>query len=565
MNSLVDMFQWIVQIMPALTFQLLIILIVTKPTHRWLGSRVAYRLWLLPSIWFPFAWAIAPAISAVISGINTQPSLAYLDATSLLASIETFDSFLPKTTTFIGATNDNSFDYWAISTGIWLCGVVILTLRQLTRSIRLHSYMRKQKRANIDKQVHAHLQAIGFPKDLEVKNVSDLTTPAMYGIRKQVLLLPVNFEADYDSDQIRSILRHEYVHYSRKDNLVNSILLFCKYLLWLNPVIWIAYSRFRLDQEISCDFAALHDSDQSRRNKYAEALLNAISGKKNQHVPGVTAWGGIRFVKERTLMLNRHHRQSINKRVRLVWLGLIITIGALASSFLRSQDFSANDFFQAENIPESFLEKLNEYDQATETTLPLESREDTTIPNDSEYIAFVVDTSGSMVSRPISWETVSQTITDIVESYPNLRGIQIANDMGIYLFPEARGEWIAPNSEQIATIGDAISTWNPRSNSSPIEGIAEILNNLATNYSNVSVYVIGDDLRQEVSVQEVIDNIDRYNRPFSVNGFIARIHTVMLPNIFEAPEEMHDDAYKYANLMRAIAGRNGGSFTLIEY
>ena len=565
MNSFVDMFQWIIQVMPALTFQLLVILFVIKPTHRWFGSRVAYRLWLLPLIWFPFAWVIAPVLSALISSINSQSSLAYLDATILLTSFEAFDSVLPNATIFIGAKKENPIDFWDISTGFWLCGFAILTFLQITKSLSLQRYILSLKRAINSKQVQAHLQAAGFQKEFEIKYVSNLTAPAMYGIRKQVLLLPSNFESSYDSDQILSILRHEFVHYSRNDNLINSILLFCKNLFWFNPIVWIAYSRFRLDQELSCDFAALNDSDQRRRNKYAEALLSAISGKKYQHAPEVTAWGGIRCVKERTLMLNRHHRQSISKMGKLIWFGLIITIGTMASSFLRSQDFSANDFIQAENIPDSFLVKLNEYDQATETSLPLDHRENTTIPSDSEYIAFIVDTSGSMVSTPNSWETVSQIIPDILQSYPNLRGIQIANDMGTYLFTETRGEWLALNSEQFATIGDALSTWNPRSNSSPIEGIAEILNNLATSYSNVSVYVIGDDLRQEVSVQAVIENIEQYNKPFSTNGFIARIHTVMLPNIFYAPESMHHEAYKYANLMRAIASRNGGSFTLIEY
>jgi len=54
------------------------------------------------------------------------------------------------------------------------------------------------------------------------------------------------------------------------------------------------------------------------------------------------------------------------------------------------------------------------------------------IPVDSEYIIFVIDTSGSMYQGP--WNLVIQKITETLAVYPKLKGIQVLNDEGEYMF-----------------------------------------------------------------------------------------------------------------------------------
>ena len=50
------------------------------------------------------------------------------------------------------------------------------------------------------------------------------------------------------------------------------------------------------------------------------------------------------------------------------------------------------------------------------------------IPVDSEYIIFVIDTSGSMFNNP-SWGKMLGVIEDTLNVYPEVKGIQIMNDM----------------------------------------------------------------------------------------------------------------------------------------
>ena len=58
---------------------------------------------------------------------------------------------------------------------------------------------------------------------------------------------------------------------------------------------------------------------------------------------------------------------------------------------------------------------------------------------DSEYIIFVIDTSGSMQS---AWNQVVRKVDELLSIYPRVKGIQVMNDMGDYMFPQYRGTWL---------------------------------------------------------------------------------------------------------------------------
>ena len=53
------------------------------------------------------------------------------------------------------------------------------------------------------------------------------------------------------------------------------------------------------------------------------------------------------------------------------------------------------------------------------------------IPVDSDYIIFIVDTSGSMLTI---WNQVIRRIGDVLDVHPTVKGFQILNDNGAYLY-----------------------------------------------------------------------------------------------------------------------------------
>ena len=64
------------------------------------------------------------------------------------------------------------------------------------------------------------------------------------------------------------------------------------------------------------------------------------------------------------------------------------------------------------------------------------------VPVDSEYIIFIIDTSGSMYNTPGNWDKMLEIIDNTLDVYPEVKGIQVMNDMGDYMFDSFRGEWI---------------------------------------------------------------------------------------------------------------------------
>jgi septation ring formation regulator EzrA len=53
------------------------------------------------------------------------------------------------------------------------------------------------------------------------------------------------------------------------------------------------------------------------------------------------------------------------------------------------------------------------------------------VPVDSEYIIFIIDTSGSM--NQFAWSLVQKKLSEVLKVYPKVKGIQVMNDMGEYM------------------------------------------------------------------------------------------------------------------------------------
>ena len=109
------------------------------------------------------------------------------------------------------------------------------------------------------------------------------------------------------------------------------------------------------------------------------------------------------------------------------------------------------------------------------------------IPVDSEYIVFIIDTSGSMVNY--AWPRVRQEMVNILNIYPRVKGIQILNDMGDYMFSTYRGKWIPDTPGRRNVILRTLNTWTPFSNSSPVEGIERAISSFYDPRKKISIYV----------------------------------------------------------------------------
>jgi hypothetical protein len=197
------------------------------------------------------------------------------------------------------------------------------------------------------------------------------------------------------------------------------------------------------------------------------------------------------------------------------------------------------------SLVQSTLERVS---IAPSTSSTIRDEEVGGIPVDSDYVIFIVDTSGSMLSI---WDRVSREILNVLSIHPKVKGFQILNDQGKALISGYSGRWIPDTPQRRKSVMKVFGGWKDASNSSPVEGIETALKRYAKPGQSTAIYVFGDDYTGS-SYDPVIAGITRMNRLQKNGKRLAKIHGVGFLSEFTTG--------RFAVLMRELTKRNGGTF-----
>lgn len=170
------------------------------------------------------------------------------------------------------------------------------------------------------------------------------------------------------------------------------------------------------------------------------------------------------------------------------------------------------------------------------------------IPVDSDYVVFIVDTSGSMQQI---WPRVSTQIINVLNIHPQVKGFQILNDMGKSIISGYEGKWIPDTKGRRNSVIKLFNRWSDYSNSSPVEGIQQALRRYAKPGITTSIYVFGDDYTGS-SYDAVIENLTKQNGNAISNNQLAKIHGVGFRSAGTTD--------RFGILMRELTKRNGGTY-----
>ncbi len=179
------------------------------------------------------------------------------------------------------------------------------------------------------------------------------------------------------------------------------------------------------------------------------------------------------------------------------------------------------------------------------------------IPVDSEYIIFIIDTSGSMYNY--AWPLMLEKFRETLEIYPQVKGIQVMNDMGQFMFSRYAGKWIPDTPARRRAILERLRTWNAFSNSSPVEGITKAITTFYSPDKKISLYVFGDEFTGR-SIDAVLKTVSQINRRSRDGTRLVRINAVGFPVQFIRPTHLQTTGIRFATLMRLMCEQNGGTF-----
>jgi hypothetical protein len=179
---------------------------------------------------------------------------------------------------------------------------------------------------------------------------------------------------------------------------------------------------------------------------------------------------------------------------------------------------------------------------------------------DSEYVIFIIDTSGSM--QRFAWGQVRRKMSEVLGIYPKVKGIQVMNDMGQYMFSRYAGKWIPDTPGRRKAILNRLRGWQAFSNSSPVEGITAAIRTFYASDKRISLYVFGDEFTGD-SIDSVLDTVDRLNRRDASGRRRVRIHGIGFPTMFEV-SAIEGTGIRFATLMRLMCERNDGAFVALN-
>lgn len=195
----------------------------------------------------------------------------------------------------------------------------------------------------------------------------------------------------------------------------------------------------------------------------------------------------------------------------------------------------------------SGLEQVKIEQKRAATQAGLEKQRDAEvggIPVDSEYVIFIIDTSGSM-SRVA--QRLTKTMSEILKNHPTVKGFQVLSDGGSYLLKNTRGQWLEDTPRKRDLVLNLIKNFRRNSNSSPVNGIQEALRSYSKYQNSLAMYVLGDDFSGS-SYDAALSTIN------SLNKGSARIHAVGF--VTGGADEMK----RFSTLMREVTRQNNGSF-----
>jgi beta-lactamase regulating signal transducer with metallopeptidase domain len=155
--------------------------------------------------------------------------------------------------------------------------------------------------------------------------------PALLGVLRPKIVLPVDFESRYTRLERLLVFSHERTHLRRGDALWNAFVALMRCVFWFNPVVHLASTCFRVDQELACDAAVLRDFPRSRRT-YATAMLK--TQMVDVALPVGCNWQSAYCLKERLKMVKiavPSHRRRTYGRICVVVASLVVGFSVWAA------------------------------------------------------------------------------------------------------------------------------------------------------------------------------------------------------------------------------------------
>lgn len=271
-------------------------------------ARVRFWLYFAAIVKFliPFEWLMWRMASAPVEKFET-PIATAITTEQLTATFAP----IPQ----VEVVNDN----WLVV--VWLVGAGLLLAHWITGSLRL-------ARVASSASLKRHIGSV------EIRTTRSRIEPGVWGIFSPTILLPEGLEHRLTAEEHRAVLRHEFAHIRRRDNLLAIPQLVVKALFWFHPLVWWLAGKTLEERERACDEAVIAPPEV-----YAQGILNVCRFYLESPTPlsaGVTGAGLKQRIRE-ILSPRMLAPLSFIHRIAILSAASLLVLWPVAIGYLRAQ------------------------------------------------------------------------------------------------------------------------------------------------------------------------------------------------------------------------------------
>ena len=261
---------------------IIVLLIAVRPflrKHYTIGS--LFTLWLLVGIRLVMTIQL-PNISPIVVSTG-EPIVSFETDMSLISRAFAETSFIQESESIMATPiMVYSISWFGIFAMGWFCGFVIILGAQILLNIHSHRKLLHWS-IPVDDEQNRIFELCKCEQNIRntipLYKCVAIATPLLLGLFRPCVLIPNSTVSDW---QLQYALRHELVHYKRRDLWFKLLLLIVCSMHWFNPLVWIMAKMAEIDMEISCDRDVLKICGDTSRKDYGLAMLKFIDSGKNK-------------------------------------------------------------------------------------------------------------------------------------------------------------------------------------------------------------------------------------------------------------------------------------------
>ncbi len=149
-------------------------------------------------------------------------------------------------------------DWQVYAMGLWLLGVMgvggflVVRLRSLVTGAGRGSDEHCVPQSFYNQMVHC-ADRLGLRRLPRVVPTHRLSSPAVFGLVRPLLLMPVGYLSRLSRKDAEHVLLHELAHVKRGDLWMHGLVLLLQVVYWYNPLLWLVRRRVHQLRELCCD------------------------------------------------------------------------------------------------------------------------------------------------------------------------------------------------------------------------------------------------------------------------------------------------------------------------